>query len=276
MLANRNVMTQDPITVRPDEPIGACARLMLKHEIRHLPVVTKEGTLVGVVDDVGVFRHGGLVGENHELWIPFDLSEIDDVAQALAGPIEVLAKQHEPTMVTLRKILHSEQDFAVIVNEGGKLVGIMTEHDGVKVARKILSETQRTLRIDSSAPVEVVQKDEPAHLTLERMSVNTARHMVIVGDKGKVLGVVSRGDLIAEDVTRRREVRVDDVARGREPITCLESATLADVAAQMEHEHIGCVPVVNDEHRPIAIITRTDLIEAAVASMEQQALFPSE
>jgi CBS domain-containing protein len=42
-------MTSPAITIHPDAPVGAAARLMNGHRIRRLPVVDPSGKLIGIV-----------------------------------------------------------------------------------------------------------------------------------------------------------------------------------------------------------------------------------
>jgi len=44
-----NFMTKNPITIRYDEYIQKAALIMRENNIRHLPVVNKEGKLVGII-----------------------------------------------------------------------------------------------------------------------------------------------------------------------------------------------------------------------------------
>ncbi len=44
----KDIMTEDPITVTPEQNLDDCMRLMAEHHIRHLPVVG-ETCLVGIV-----------------------------------------------------------------------------------------------------------------------------------------------------------------------------------------------------------------------------------
>jgi CBS domain-containing protein len=44
----RDVMTRDPVTVAPDEPLGTAMLLMHEHGFRHAPVV-EDGRPIGVV-----------------------------------------------------------------------------------------------------------------------------------------------------------------------------------------------------------------------------------
>jgi CBS domain-containing protein len=43
------LMTRELISVRPDATAESARRLMLKHGIRHLPVTTRQGDLLGVI-----------------------------------------------------------------------------------------------------------------------------------------------------------------------------------------------------------------------------------
>lgn len=51
-----DVMTRDVITVEPDATVLQAARLMLQHRISGLPVIAKDGTLVGVLSEGDFLR----------------------------------------------------------------------------------------------------------------------------------------------------------------------------------------------------------------------------
>ncbi len=50
------VMTQHVITIDPDTSIIDAANLMLEHKISGLPVVDKQGKLVGIITESDIFR----------------------------------------------------------------------------------------------------------------------------------------------------------------------------------------------------------------------------
>lgn len=50
------VMTDAPVTVGLNESLRDCARLMMQHQVHHLPVVNKDKQLVGVVSSVDFIR----------------------------------------------------------------------------------------------------------------------------------------------------------------------------------------------------------------------------
>lgn len=52
----KDIMTRDPITVRPDDTVEHAAQLMLENTISGLPVVDESGRLCGILTQSDVFR----------------------------------------------------------------------------------------------------------------------------------------------------------------------------------------------------------------------------
>jgi acetoin utilization protein AcuB len=50
------IMTRNPVTIRPEATIGEAAQLMLRNMISGLPVVDPEGNLVGIITESDIFR----------------------------------------------------------------------------------------------------------------------------------------------------------------------------------------------------------------------------
>lgn len=50
------IMTPNPVTISPDETIGAAAQLLLKYMIGGLPVLDQDGRLVGIITESDIFR----------------------------------------------------------------------------------------------------------------------------------------------------------------------------------------------------------------------------
>ena len=57
------VMTKDPITIKPDAIMGEAASLMLNNRISGLPVVDAQGKIVGILTESDIFR---MVAHNWE------------------------------------------------------------------------------------------------------------------------------------------------------------------------------------------------------------------
>lgn len=53
----RDIMSQKVMYIRPDQTIGDCMKLMTERNIRHLPVMDENSTLVGIVSIRDVVRY---------------------------------------------------------------------------------------------------------------------------------------------------------------------------------------------------------------------------
>lgn len=68
----RDVMTQNVISVRPDEEILTAAQLMLQNRISGLPVVDSKGTLIGIITEGDFLRRGEIgTARRHSKWLEF-------------------------------------------------------------------------------------------------------------------------------------------------------------------------------------------------------------
>ena len=52
-----DVASRDLVTIDPDQDLGEALALMAHHDVRRLPVIEEDGTLVGMVAHADVLRH---------------------------------------------------------------------------------------------------------------------------------------------------------------------------------------------------------------------------
>lgn len=92
------------------------------------------------------------------------------------------------------------------------------------------------------------------------MKLSGIRHVPIVDDRNRLVGLITQRDLLAAgpDPTRRvREVMQTDVKT-------VSPDTAAHEAAYLLLRHsIGCVPVTDDDDFLLGIVTETDFVRAA-------------
>lgn len=144
MLVN-DVMRADVISVMPGAPLGEAFRLMRQRGVRHLAVVDS-GRLVGIVSDRDLKRA-----------IPPSAGAPSVPASELAAlPIERVMTQ--PVITTgptvsvedAGRVMVSEKISALPVTEGGRLVGIITETDVVRLLVQALGVTEPSSRLEVS------------------------------------------------------------------------------------------------------------------------------
>ena len=52
----RDVMTPDPVTVKPDTPVGEIEAIFEKHDFNGLPVINEKGNLLGMVTKLDLLK----------------------------------------------------------------------------------------------------------------------------------------------------------------------------------------------------------------------------
>jgi len=140
----KDVMTRTPYTIDPEAPVATATAVMRDRGVRHLPVVSDEGKLVGMVSDRDV---------RDAVFAPAFAERLSLVARrrlrGLTGTLENLrvkdvmtwdAVTTEPDVVLAQAaaVMFEGRFGSLPVMEKGKLVGIVTEHDVLKALARTL------------------------------------------------------------------------------------------------------------------------------------------
>jgi len=258
----RDLMTAQPVVVASDTPLVQCAVQMMDLGIRHLPVVDG-GEVVGLVDDGAVFGCGVLV--DGALWFRFDAAEADSAGGVAVPVVTVDAESDLPAAIRAM-----QGSGAAVVVEEGSVVGILSEHDVVRAAPAVVP-AFRTIDAVASSPVFTVSPETSAKSGIVEMRARGVRHLVVAED-GVAMGVVSLRDLVAG--WKGPETAVERYMRGA--VSTVEAGTTLRAAARvMADEHIGCLPVLDSDGRPKAILTRSDVLDAVAGALDDESLFAS-
>ncbi len=141
-LRARDVMTSPAVTVRPETPLVEAARIMARRRISGLPVVDEGGRLVGIVSEADLLIKeagpGGLpLLAFHPQGPP---PEIRPLLRRYEGRVvaEVMTREvitaHEDTPLHQLAALMARNDVNRIpIVRGGRVVGIVTRNDVLKV-----------------------------------------------------------------------------------------------------------------------------------------------
>ena len=112
----REVMTENPITVKMTYSIVDAARMMIRNQISTLPVIDNDGKLSGIIKRSDLVR---AFAENYEGW--YKVSDLMDVSPPTISPFA-------PITAVLDKI--SEKPYyKVLVLDGERVVGIIAKRD---------------------------------------------------------------------------------------------------------------------------------------------------
>lgn len=260
MLTIGELMTPEPRCVLPDVPLASCAVLMESWGVRRLLVVDDERRLLGAIPDVAVFRR---VGDDHA-WGPREDAP-DIAAGAAMQPVGVRAPPDVDALQVMRQLLVSRSDTAVIVDPTGVVLGVFTEHDVVRMASVMLPASYTSEALPTRRIVTVELDDEVARARM-LMDQFRIRH-ILVTDEGLLYGVLSYRDLAG---TAERPIRARDAVRVRPPYFVRGTLVLAEAARAMSAWTIGCVPLLDDQDRPMEVVTRTDILRALIDHLEER------
>lgn len=124
----KNWMTSDLITVSPTTTLPEAHQIMVTADIRRLPVVDEDGQLIGIVTLGDIRAAEASPATSLSIWeLNYLLSKLQVKQFMTANPITVTP---ETTIgETAQIMLENKISGLPVVDDTGKLVGIITESD---------------------------------------------------------------------------------------------------------------------------------------------------
>eukprot|EP01006_Ploeotia_vitrea_P027139 TRINITY_DN60004_c0_g1_i1.p1 TRINITY_DN60004_c0_g1~~TRINITY_DN60004_c0_g1_i1.p1 ORF type:complete len:310 (+),score=32.10 TRINITY_DN60004_c0_g1_i1:26-931(+) len=280
--------------LRPTSTLAEAFAALGEHRILAAPVVTDNGKWVGIVDvrDL-LFAVVAMYSEYGSEWPKYaeclgcavetlfppssatgDVSFLAD-GIGTAKPLKdvVRAKFHSPTGAQRHRIS--------INNCDSSPMNILSQSDVVRFlsTQNALGEKgEKTLKDLGLAPTPVVSMNQSAKTVegFQKMVETKASVMVIVDDDGKLVGDLSNTQLrgfteaslpelempVTEFINARKKYLVSGVVQ---TFTAKASSTLAEVAAECVKEKVHHVIVVDDDNKPAAVVTLTDILNTVTA-----------
>ncbi len=152
MLTAKDIMTKDPITVSPDADITHAAKVLLEESVNGLPVVDREGKLVGIICQID------LIAQQKKLPIPSIFTLLDGfiplsstkhfekAVQKISATTVADAMTPNPVAVTtdtgideLAGLIVDKKFHTLPVVEAGNLVGVVGKED---ILRTLVAEPE--------------------------------------------------------------------------------------------------------------------------------------
>jgi len=148
----QEIMSSPAITVGPATKISEIARLMREHRISGLPVVDAQGQLLGLITELDLIERSAPVREPRYLavlsgLIPVSLAEFRDYKEQVRRVLATNAEElMQSDVVTVNPNAVMEEVLQTMLNpahtslpviEAGKVIGIVTRTDLVRVIEKL-------------------------------------------------------------------------------------------------------------------------------------------
>lgn len=132
MLAVADLMTRDVVTIEEGDNLALGDDLLKRHHIRHLPVV-REGRLVGLVSHRDLIR--ALARQTGSRATPIWAKDV------MSRSVETVSPRTSVREV-VEKLLDRKFGCVPVVEDDGRLVGIITDSDLVRLAGQLLEERE--------------------------------------------------------------------------------------------------------------------------------------
>ena len=269
------IASKPPITIAPASSILEAVELITKEDVRGLIVTDSKGYLQGLllatdlVNYLGGGEYYNLALKKHEGNI-FKALEKETVSSIMnRGPAVVRAD--ESFLDVLSIMIKSGFGILPLVDEEGRAIGVVTEHDIVKslyekrIGKRIKDYTTSVIvSVSSKSPL----KEAGILMTRHRFR----RLPVIEGNM--LVGTISAKNYVAyfgsHEAFRRTTtgsleeallVPIAEVMENR-IATVKEDADVGDAATLMINNNLNYLIVVNDKDEAVGIITERDLLIA--------------
>jgi len=128
----RDAMTTDVATIHRNESLLVADDVMRLGRIRHLPVVDDDGALAGIVSQRDLFHSGLLRALGYGQHAKQQALQLLELKEAMKT--EVVTIEPGAPLVEAAKLMLARKIGCLVVVEGSKIVGILTESDFVKLA----------------------------------------------------------------------------------------------------------------------------------------------
>ena len=222
------IMSQPLITAPCDLDLISARRLVEERSIRHLVVENAAGKVVGIVSDTDFRMHLGTAAFRH-------LRTLEGIMDRHIPklPPDALLDQAIACMVD------NGADY-LIVSDDDTPLGILTERDIPRLLDKFQIPHEVCLRETMSFPLRSVRVETSVTGALEAMNRFRLRHMAVLDNQGKILGVVSQRRLFEQLALERLENALHQVQQERDRLRLEAHLQLAlDVggAGSWEYQH---------------------------------------
>ena len=286
-----DIMTARVVTVRSGEPVAVAVERMTRFGFSALPVVTASSRLVGIVSLLDVLRRRQ---EDAERGVDTDERTVA-VDEIMTTDVLTMAATANAAAVADRLRRHGELRVLPICS-GGRLVGVITRGDLLRrllpggapprrrqgLLSRLLSgredegdalallAAQRRPRPAASpqAPVRDVMTtdvvtagpDDPVEDAAVALLRGRHSALPVVDAAGRLLGVISEADLLADATVRRPSRATVGRVMTAPAVSVPVEASVAQARALFVERGLRTLPVVAADDRLVGVLGRSDLV----------------
>lgn len=209
-----DVMTRKVITLTDTMPVAEAWETMLKNLLKALPVLNKNGEVVGILTDedllekIGLQQHLSIAERLDEKTLQAELESLRTsplkVADVMVSPA-ITARGDEPLGIAAARMAEHRIKRLPVLDEKGKLAGVLSRVDVLKQvvseesrkrAAKAPTGAARTLGDIMITEVPTIEEDAPLADVIARFLEAGTRRLIVVDETGQPLGLISDADAV--------------------------------------------------------------------------------
>ena len=143
-------MSKHPLTISQDESLSRAHRYMQEQGVRHLPVVNRDGDMVGLVTEDDLLKAEPSGATLLSVWEIHSLLERVKIRDVMVH--EVITTTEGMPIEDAAHLMLEHKIGCLPVMRDGKLVGIITESDIFRTFMELFSARQKGLRVTVEIP----------------------------------------------------------------------------------------------------------------------------
>jgi CBS domain-containing protein len=190
-----HVMTRDVISIDPDATVLQAARLMLQHHISGLPVIDKDGNLVGVLSEGDFLRRRETKTElRHSRWLEFLMGPGRIAAEYSHSHGSKVSEVMTPEVQTVDEVTPIEDIVDLMERRrikrvpvvcGGQVVGIVTRSNLMHAMVSLARVAQPAAKDDAA-----IREQLLAEIQKERWAPAASTNVVVQDGVVELWGVI--------------------------------------------------------------------------------------
>ncbi|MCU7786531.1 CBS domain-containing protein [Pyrobaculum sp. 3827-6] len=248
--------TKNVVTVGEREKVLNAMKTMVSLDIRRLPIVRGD-KLVGIITMLDILDaiYSWISDKNAEgsLYSDIYMKNVIEIGTRSV----VSARPETPVAEVISLFLRHNFGSMPIVNEAGRLLGIFTEWDALKIASQL--DFPHRVRDVMTRIIYVLTPYSTVMDVLEGITIYKFRRYPIVDESGRVVSMLHAKDVLRyfaddETIEKIRQGAVEEVVNNyviniaKSPIFLTKpNDPVIDVIRKMLEFDVGGVPVVNEE-----------------------------
>lgn len=258
----RDVMSDSKITTAPHESLSRALSLMDKYNKFEIPVMEND-------EVIGLISYSVLV-RRRNLPLSMPVERVMHLVPRISP---------ETSIPVISEILMTDDYSSVPITENGRLVGMVTRRNIIQQLLEKDIFTDISVEDVMAAPVTTVEETDAISKSLHEMNQLEERSLPVIDPDGRLTGIItldnldrfirgkkvraSQGEIKGEKISPKIEVKSAMITP---PVSVGTGAMLGTVMRNIVKYKINTVPVIDDEGRPLGIITSLDIIELAASS----------